>query len=441
MDSKALASAKRFITNPPAAFTGHPPKTVSFYLSFVVMLALLALGFFRQLSFSSRADSLITQSRVTLVLVSDRKHHVKYASQERSIACYAETHGYDFASLEPRIHAPTCYNTYQMIQFQKPCTVGKWLLNQPEDSRAVVFDGDVIGGTSNSSLRQWIENPYDLTYDLAFYERSWNFEVASGNYIVRNTPFSRLFLHHWASFETIHPKGYASTDNGAIHLAIVDALALKGRQRCRDLYRALEAPVTNLQPYFEFVACVKALLGPPRVYEASKPTLLTKKGRKIAEDSNVAGIIVIFPRLFGFVVDSVVHGLLGANRLHPFHHGWKTDEWQERYLGFKEREKGARCTPFSTNKTLSPEKMAEKLEASDKYYVHLTGHDFSIVPRWLHVDEDCFKNLWCPPLPTKPSKWPHGVVAETGKIVAYKYQDPGVDFHNHFLAGLYAGEM
>ena len=41
---------------------------------------------------------------------------------------------------------------------------------------------------------------------------------ASGNYMVRNTPFSRDFLMRWAKYYDRRPKGFSSADNGAIQL-------------------------------------------------------------------------------------------------------------------------------------------------------------------------------------------------------------------------------
>ncbi|KAI0564392.1 hypothetical protein FGB62_26g34 [Gracilaria domingensis] len=375
---------------------------------------------------------------VTLIIVSDREHLDKYASQARSIQCYANTHGYDFVTLEPESYAPDCKTAYRIIQFQKPCTVGQWLLTQPENAEAVVFDGDVIGGTSNISLSQWLKKPYGLTYDLAFYERSWNFEVMSGNYVIRNTPFTRLFMHHWASFDTIRPKGYDATDNGAIHLAILDALGIRGRQRCLDLYRALEAPVTNLFPYFEFVACTKALLGPPRVYEVQRLFHLQSTDSISRRNSDVFARIVIFPRFFGFVEDAYVHGMVAANQHFPFHHGLKKDEWKDVYLDFKDRGKNTGCRAFTTNNTMSTKEMAKRIRDADLYSMQTVGQAFSQVPRWLPANKDCYEELWCPPLPPNPSRWPVGLIESNGKLVQYEYSDPGADFHNLLISGLFA---
>jgi len=41
-------------------------------------------------------------------------------------------------------------------------------------------------------------------------------------------------------------------------------VGLTQRHRCHALYQNLTALVTDLDPYFAFVACTKQVLGPPR---------------------------------------------------------------------------------------------------------------------------------------------------------------------------------
>ena len=121
------------------------------------------------------------------------------------------------------------------------------------------MDADVVGVPSNASLKPW----FDLAKenDLVFYERSWNFEIMAGNYIVKNSEYARGFLLRWSNFEYFKPSGFSSSDNGAIHLHVLHELGISGHKKCADLYKNLIAKVTNLNPYFEFVACTRELLG------------------------------------------------------------------------------------------------------------------------------------------------------------------------------------
>ena len=61
----------------------------------------------------------------------------------------------------------------------------------------------------------------DKNYDLLFYERYFNGEVTAGGYGVRNNPITREFLKMWAELQFQEPKGFSSSDNGAIHVALM----------------------------------------------------------------------------------------------------------------------------------------------------------------------------------------------------------------------------
>lgn len=379
-------------------------------------------------------------SSLAIVVVSDPNYSTKYKTQARSIECYAELHGYEFYLLAPAAVAPVCNLQYRSFFFRKHCTVAQWLRTRPVGSVTVVLDGDVVAGTANRSLDTWLR--YD--FDVALYERSWNFEVMSGNYIVRNTKFARRFLHHWASYEFIKPLGFSSDDNGAIHLALLEALAIRGRHFCKDLYRKLEAPVTDLVPYFEFVACTKALLGPPRTFIARYTPYLDLFDNNKATGTNqekeewqVAGRIVIFPRLFGFAVDALVHGYTGFRNLHPFHHGVKSEEWKDQYLDDGKRRGDGSCKTLSVNGTISKGEMGARLKLSDAVMMGCTDMEYAVVPRWGHVDESCYQRLWCGPLKAVPQKWPQGVMAKQGKLEEYQFLDVGVDWYNEFTASIH----
>ena len=84
------------------------------------------------------------------------------------------------------------------------------------------------------------------------------------NLPLKNTAKTREFLHKWANLEYGQPKGFSSADNGAIHVALM--AWFKGAENskameCMDQYNNLEANVTNLVPYNDFVNCARVALG------------------------------------------------------------------------------------------------------------------------------------------------------------------------------------
>lgn len=173
---------------------------------------------------------------------------------------------------------------------------------------AVVLDGDNVAAAMERNLGPWVE----LDADIQLYERAAAAEIAAGNYIAKNTPFARAWLMEWADRYNKIPKGYSSADNGAVHLQLLDTLQLQGREKCRNHYNALVAPVTDLGPYFQFVNCVKHLLGRPRHWRV-------KAGESL----------VIWPKFHFFVADGFYLNNRGSNEGGPvLHHGYKKRSWE-----------------------------------------------------------------------------------------------------------------
>ena len=105
-------------------------------------------------------------------------------------------------------------------------------------------------------LSRWLDDDSDLVY----YLRDWNHEITAGNYIIRNTEFSRSALQLWSSFNFHTPTGFHSSDNGAIHLVFLQYVGIQA-PHCYKLYRELTATTANLVPYYTFVACTRRALG------------------------------------------------------------------------------------------------------------------------------------------------------------------------------------
>ena len=214
---------------------------------------------------------------------------------ESTYIAYARKHGYEFHLLDPLAIAPhVCKEKYKSFFFQKHCTVMHFLAVQPEGYTGVVLDGDVVPVSFDISLKQWL----DIPSDVIFYERSWNFELTAGNYIVRNTEFGRNFLQQWADYDFQMPPGFSSADNGAIHMAMLQAIGIMD-MKCMNEYHKLTALVNDLKPYFHFVACTRRVLGPSRrwiVQNSLNPV------------SPLSGSITILNRYHGFCIDGFIVG-------------------------------------------------------------------------------------------------------------------------------------
>jgi len=219
-----------------------------------------------------RADS--AGERIGIVALGDANYTRRYAFTLAAFQCYAARHGYDLAVIRPddAEYRDAC-TEYPEFFFRKHCLVAAFLQRQAPGYRAFVMDLDVLVMRSDLPLDHWVSGATSTrSADLVFYERLWSPEVAAGNYQARNTPFAVAFLQHWAAYAARQPPGFSSADNGALHLALLDALGAP-RQRCAALYQGLHA--TNAQgaesldgnsPYWAFVRCTKAVLHPPRAW-------------------------------------------------------------------------------------------------------------------------------------------------------------------------------
>ena len=247
----------------------------------------------------------IHDASVTLLTVSDLNSLAKQALQRATIRSYAAYHGYSFHVLEPRVHAPACASMHHNFFFMKHCAVQMYMRTIRQDAVLFVLDGDVVVSSMETSLSRWMDDPADIQ----FYERSWNFEVTAGAYMVRNTPLGRHFLAVWSNFEFVSRtlSGFHSSDNGAIHLVLLRVLSplLPAFTSCTQQYLRLSSP--SLTPYFKFVACTRRVMGPPRHWDVPGP---------------VKGKISVYPRYHGFMVDGYLFSHKTGGRT-PLYHGYK----------------------------------------------------------------------------------------------------------------------
>jgi len=259
---------------------------------------------------------------IGIVLVINAEFQARYVSQIKSQRCFASWRGYDHVILDTK-DFPTCakyasgkgepgngHADWRDFFFQKHCVIAEFLGQQVAGYVAVVIDGDVVAAALERGVEEWTR----IDADIQFYERIWCTEIAAGNYIVRNTPWARAFLHKWASYVDDQPSGFSSSDNGAIHLHIVRTLQLEGAENCAKMYHGISSNLSqvseldhDLDGYFKFVNCTRRLLGPPRLWHAHD-----------------GGRLAMWGRAHFFVADGVYLAMISSDYFGPvFHHGIK----------------------------------------------------------------------------------------------------------------------
>merc|ERR1712232_122668 len=191
---------------------------------------------------------------------------------------------------------------YKDYFFKKHCTVAEWLETQHKNLVAAIVDADVVSAVFDRGLEKWANHPADVQV----YQRCLLPEIMAGNYMVRNTAFARTFLRNWAKYNFEMPRGFSSSDNGAIHLVVMETMRLHGVDKCRKLYKALDRPVSELDKYWAFVKCTTDALGPPRKWQMRNGTL------------------TVWPRLQFYVSDGVYWDKWASDAVGPvMHHGIK----------------------------------------------------------------------------------------------------------------------
>ncbi|CAJ1428288.1 unnamed protein product [Effrenium voratum] len=246
-----------------------------------------------------------------IVILADENFRAKFHPQIEAVQCYARRQGYDLWLLNGTEFLE-CQRFLNSFFFLKHCAVAGLLEQQSPEYSVAVIDGDVVPVVLNRSLDAWMEGG-----DLAFYERVLGEEVMAGNYIAKNKPWVRKFLRTWANMMDRQPPGFSSADNGALHLVLLEALEVSGKEKVAALYSNLTETVDNLDPYWHFVKEAVRALGPPRKWNLDQTSL----GR----EHHCSGCrLSIWPRMSFFADDGVYLNRQSSSVGPVMHHGIKS---------------------------------------------------------------------------------------------------------------------
>ncbi|KAK6759482.1 hypothetical protein RB195_021206 [Necator americanus] len=169
-----------------------------------------------------------------------------------SVACYARAQGYEFRIVFSSNYSKQC--PHKDVYLRRHCVVAHVL---PEYHTILYIDADM--GVVNPKKR--IEEYMDDSVEISFFDRFYNWEVAAGSYIVRNTEWTQKFLKGFADYEFRLPRYYHGTDNGALHAFLGEILFGKSRRTelafCLHIYYNLG----SYEDLFTFEACIRQMLG------------------------------------------------------------------------------------------------------------------------------------------------------------------------------------
>ena len=140
-----------------------------------------------------------------ILLIGTEDFFQVYDANLDAFSCYTARYNYALLTvdLKSRAYLSWCIE-FEDFFFRKHCVVAHMLERLPPELGIFVFDLDVTVFNFDVPLEKGAERA-----DVVLYERENNHEVAAGNYFVRNTPFARRFLLHWASYNHRRPTGFS----------------------------------------------------------------------------------------------------------------------------------------------------------------------------------------------------------------------------------------
>ncbi|TMS34318.1 hypothetical protein L596_001942 [Steinernema carpocapsae] len=147
-----------------------------------------------------------------------------------------------------------------MTYFKKHCAAAVYL---KDTDWMLVLDADTAVVNPNHCLEEYIDD----RVDMVFYERFFNWEIACGNYFIKNTAQSRRFLMEYANMENepYNPGVWLGFDNGPLQLLImkyVMPFAKHMIEVCNNMWHSSK----SYDEYTAYLLCVKMALGEQRLW-------------------------------------------------------------------------------------------------------------------------------------------------------------------------------
>ncbi|KAK0422921.1 hypothetical protein QR680_007867 [Steinernema hermaphroditum] len=204
-------------------------------------------------SFKQMNQSRLRPLDIGILMIVDEKTDLReYLFALDSISCYAHMHEYAFNVVRDTL-AWRRICPQSNIMFRRHCMVAHMLNNH---TWTLFLDADVGVINPNKLIEEWI----DPSVDVIMYDRFYNWEVAAGSYLARNSTTAKTFLQSFANYEYRIPASFHGWDNGALHAFLLEWILPAHRHYsmpCFDVWTYSK----SWDDLFTFEACIRAFLG------------------------------------------------------------------------------------------------------------------------------------------------------------------------------------
>ena len=234
---------------------------VKFLIALSIVVTLLYTTNALSKSFEFVYSKKISPGEIGVLVVADDTISNRFDQHLASLTCYTRRHAYQLIRIHPKQY-PACLGITKSIYFQKHCLVLMYLTDNTHIRWLLVLDIDVLVMNISKKIESYLPNAISEPSMHLILREKFNGEIAAGNFLIHNHPWSREFLSTWLQFErqTRHMK-FHNHDIGSLHLHLLGSLVGKVDQftydRCFQIYNA----TIDHSMYHRYIGCCKCALG------------------------------------------------------------------------------------------------------------------------------------------------------------------------------------
>ncbi|CEF69842.1 Protein of unknown function DUF273 family-containing protein [Strongyloides ratti] len=238
-----------------------------------------------------------------------------YEQAMKTIQCYSLHYNYTYILLNEDRFPEFGINCKQKdFMFRRHCLLSNFAQHFEKEIKYIIFiDGDMGVVNPLHRLEEYLPKNEE---EVIFYDRTFNYEIMAGSYIIKNNFYSRNFINYFADYEFKVPEGNDGTDNVALQPVFLDLIGatkyVRKYQRCLEIYNKAVGFDQNMI----LVSCIRHILN--LIDETpTDPDYHTYDNGKIK--------IIRKLSLKRWARDTWLNNWLFCDN-DFFHHGWKTEE-------------------------------------------------------------------------------------------------------------------